>query len=57
LDVQQYFIDIEFALYKYKNYIIEGMNKKIEQLENNQKQLIKNLKDFLSIIKLNIIFL
>ena len=35
--VQQYFLDLEVALYKYKNYIIEGMNKKIEQLENNQK--------------------
>lgn len=35
--VQQYFLDLEVALYKYKNYIIEGMSKKIEQLENNQK--------------------
>ncbi len=26
--VQQYFLDIELALYKYKNYIIEGMSKK-----------------------------
>ena len=33
--VQQYFLDLEVALYKYKNYIIEGMNKKIQQLENN----------------------
>jgi superfamily II DNA or RNA helicase len=32
--VQQYFIDIELALHKYKNYIIEAMNKKIEELEN-----------------------
>jgi len=38
--VQQYFLDIELALYKYKNYIIEGMSKKIEQLENNQKPKI-----------------
>ena len=33
--VQQYFLDLEVALYKYKNYIIDGMNKKIQQLENN----------------------
>ena len=26
--VHQYFLDLEVALYKYKNYIIEGMNKK-----------------------------
>ena len=30
IQVQQYFLDIEVALYKYKNYIIEGMNHKIE---------------------------
>jgi len=35
--VQQYFIDLELVLYKYKNYIIDGMQKKINQLENNQK--------------------
>jgi phage anti-repressor protein len=35
--VQQYFLDLEVALYKYKNYIIEGMSKKIEQLENNHQ--------------------
>jgi len=27
-EVRQYFIDLEFALYKYKDYIIDGMNKK-----------------------------
>jgi outer membrane protein OmpA-like peptidoglycan-associated protein len=37
IQVHQYFLDIEVALYKYKNYIIEGMNKKIKQLEYNQK--------------------
>ena len=28
--VRQYFLDLEVALYKYINYIIDGMNKKIE---------------------------
>jgi len=37
IQLHQYFLDIEVALYKYKNYIIEGMNHKIEQLEYNQK--------------------
>ncbi len=46
--VQQYFLDLEVALCKYKNYIIEGMNKKIEQLENNQKEMqIKKLNLYL----------
>lgn len=35
--VRQYFIDMELALYKYKDYIVDGLNTKIEQLENNQK--------------------
>ena len=30
--VQQYFLDLEVALYKYKNYIIDGLSKKIKQL-------------------------
>ena len=45
-DVRQYFIDIELAFYKFKNHIIESLNKKIKQLENNQKQLIKNSFEF-----------
>ena len=51
--IQQYFLDIEFVLYKYKNYIIDGMNKKINQLENNQKPKInvgkKNIYVFRSL--------
>ena len=42
--VQQYFLDLEIALYKYKNYIIDGMNIKIKQLENNQKPKINSNK-------------
>ena len=49
--VQQYFLDIEVALYKYKNYIIEGMNKKIEQLENNQKPKINANKKIIYVFR------
>lgn len=42
--VQQYFIDLEIILYKYKNYIINGMEKKIKQLEQNQKPKINPKK-------------
>jgi len=49
--VQQYFIDLELALYKYKNYIIQGMNKKIEQLENNQKPKINISKKIIYVFR------
>lgn len=49
--VQQYFLDLEVALYKYKNYIIEGMNKKIEQLENNQKPKINITKKIIYVFR------
>lgn len=49
--VQQYFLDIELALYKYKNYIIEGMAKKIEQLENNQKPKINSNKKIIYVFR------
>ena len=42
-EIRQYFIDIEFTLHKYKKYIIDGLNKKIKILENNQKS--KNSKE------------
>jgi len=49
--VQQYFLDIEVALYKYKNYIIEGMNQKIQQLENNQKPKINSNKKIIYVFR------
>jgi hypothetical protein len=49
--VQQYFLDIELALYKYKNYIIEGMSKKIEQLENNLKPKINSNKKIIYVFR------
>lgn len=49
--VQQYFLDLEVALYKYKNFIIEGMNKKIQQLENNQKPKINSSKKIIYVFR------
>jgi hypothetical protein len=49
--VQQYFLDLEVALYKYKNYIIEGMNKKIQQLENNMKPKINTNKKIIYVFR------
>lgn len=50
-DVRQYFIDIELAFYKFKNHIIESLNKKIEQLENNQKPKINTTKGLIYVFR------
>ena len=50
-EVQQYFLDLEVALYKYKNYIIDGMEKKIKQLENNQKPKINTNKKIIYVFR------
>ena len=50
-DVRQYFIDIEVAFYKFKDHIIESLNKKIEQLENNQKPKINNKKGIIYVFR------
>jgi predicted GIY-YIG superfamily endonuclease len=39
-EVRTYFIEIEKNLDKYKNYIIEGLNNKINKLETNQKPIV-----------------
>ena len=52
-EIRQYFIDLELALYKYNKYITDGMNKKIQQLENNQMKTKKNLKKNSKIINKN----
>jgi phage anti-repressor protein len=36
-EVREYFIKVEETLFKYKNYIIEGLEEKIKKLEKNQK--------------------
>ena len=50
-DVRQYFIDIELAFYKFKNYIIESLNNKIKQLENNQKPKINSTKGIVYVFR------
>ena len=49
--VQQYFLDLEVVLYKYKNYIIDGMSKKIKQLEQNQKPMINPTKGIIYVFR------
>lgn len=50
-DVRQYFIDIELAFYKFKNYIIESLNNKINQLENNMKPKINTSKGIIYVFR------
>jgi phage anti-repressor protein len=50
-DVRQYFLDLELALYKYKNHIIESLNKKIEQLENNNKPKVNASKGIIYVFR------
>ena len=38
--VREYYLELEEIVDKYKNYIIDGLNKKIEVLLNNQKPKI-----------------
>jgi phage anti-repressor protein len=49
--VRQYFIDIELAFYKFKNHIIESLNNKVKQLENNQKPKINPSKGIIYVFR------
>lgn len=50
-DVRQYFIDVEFALYKFKNHVIESLNNKIALLENNMKPKINPSKGIIYVFR------
>ena len=50
-DVRQYFIDLELAFYKFKNHIIDSLNTKIKQLENNQKPKINPRKGIIYVFR------
>ena len=49
--VRSYFIDIELAFYKFKDHIIDSLNRKIEQLENNQKPKINPKKGIIYVFR------
>ena len=40
-DVREYFIDVEYTLNKYKNYIIEGLSDKIDAVKKGRKSILK----------------
>jgi phage anti-repressor protein len=46
IQVREYYYELEQVIDQYKEYIIQGLQEKIKNLENNQKQLIKKSIDF-----------
>jgi len=50
-EIRQYFIDIEYVLYKYKDYIINELTKNNQQLEYNQKPKINNETGMIYVFK------
>jgi hypothetical protein len=52
-EVRTYFIELEKHIDKYKNYIIDGLNKKIDILENNQKPKIESKSGVIYVLKSN----
>ena len=50
-EVRTYFIEIEKLMNKYKDYIIEALNKKVGVLDNNQKPIPNNKNGIIYILK------
>jgi len=50
-EVRLYFLEMENLIIKYKDYIIDGMQKKIDQLENNQKPKINPTKGIIYVFR------
>ena len=50
-EVRTYFIELEKLISNYKNYIIEGLQKTISILENNQKEIPPNIKGVVYVLR------
>lgn len=50
-DVRNYFIDVEYTLNKYKNYIIEGLTDKIDTIKKGRKPKVNPEKAVIYIFK------
>jgi len=50
-DVRNYFIDVEYTLNKYKNYIIEGLTDKLDTIKKGRKPKINPEKAIIYIFK------
>lgn len=52
-EVRTYFIELEKHIDKYKNYIIEGLDKRINTLESNQKTKLNPKSGVIYVLKSN----
>jgi phage anti-repressor protein len=50
-EVRTYFIELEKLIWKYKNYVIEGLEKTIKVLENNQKEISPKIKGVVYVLR------
>ena len=50
-DVRNYFIDVEYTLNKYKNYIIEGLSEKMDSIKKSRKPKVNPEKAIIYIFK------
>jgi len=50
-DVRNYFIDVEYTLNKYKNYIIEGLSDKIDTIKKGKKPKVNPERAIIYIFK------
>jgi phage anti-repressor protein len=50
-EVRTYFLELEKLIEHYKNYIIDGLKKTIQILENNQKEVSSKIKGTVYIIR------
>jgi phage anti-repressor protein len=50
-DVRNYFIDVEYTLNKYKNYIIEGLSDKIDTIKKGKKPKVNPERAVIYIFK------
>ena len=51
IEVREYYYELEQVIDQYKEYIIQGLQEKINKLENNQKPKINPSKGVIYIIE------
>jgi len=50
-EVRTYYLELEKLINNYKNYIIEGLQKTVDILENNQKEVSSKIKGTIYVLK------
>lgn len=50
-EVREFYYELEMLIYRYKDYIIDGLNNKIKALENNQRPRVNPEKGVIYILQ------